>query len=38
MIKGKDFVSLSVPKNQSASYNAVKFAKGKTRKHFTEDL
>jgi len=38
MLKDKDFVSLSVPKNQSDSYNADKLAKEKVRKHFTEDL
>ena len=38
MIKGKNWVSLSVPKNESANYNAAKFNKPKTKKHFTEDL
>lgn len=38
MIKGEGFNSLSVPKNKSAAYNADKFGKQKTKKHFTEDL
>jgi len=38
MIKGESFASLSVPKNASEAYNAEKFAKQKSRKHFTDDL
>jgi len=37
-IKGQEWESLSIPKGQSAAYNKDKFAKEKTRRHFTEDL
>ncbi len=38
MLKKEDWVSLSVPKNQSKEYNKEKFAKEKRRTHFTDDL
>ncbi len=38
MIKGEKWISLSVPKGESAAYNKDKFDKPKTRKHFMEDL
>ncbi|MCA0131649.1 DinB family protein [Winogradskyella alexanderae] len=38
LILGKEWKSLSVPKGQSKVYNKEKFAKGKSRRHFTEDL
>lgn len=38
MIKGEHWISLSIPKNKSNSYNSDKFSKSKSRKHFTEDL
>jgi len=38
MLKKEDWVSLSVPKNQSKQYNQEKFAKEKRRTHFTDDL
>lgn len=37
-IKGNNWESLSIPKNQSTNYNKEKFKKEKSRKHFTEDL
>lgn len=38
MIKGEDWKTLSVAKNKSKSYNSDRFAKNKSKKHFTEDL
>ena len=38
LTKGKDWVSLSIPKGKSASYNNQKFSKEKGRRHFTDDL
>jgi hypothetical protein len=38
MIKGDQWVSLSIPKNESKEFNAVKFARGKHRGHFTDDI
>lgn len=38
MLKKENWVSLSVPKNQSKEYNKEKFAKEKRRTHFTDDL
>lgn len=38
MLTNTDWQSLSIPKNASKTYNANKFSKEKTRKHFTEDL
>lgn len=35
---GESFVSLSIPLGDSRKYNAEKFSKDKTIKHFTEDL
>ena len=37
MLKSTEWNSLSIPKNKSNSYNADKFSKGKTLKHFTDD-
>lgn len=37
MLKKSDWNSLSIPKNKSNSYNADKFAKEKSIKHFTDD-
>ena len=37
MIKGPDWESLSIPRGQSATYNAEKFAQPKHREHFTEE-
>lgn len=38
LIKGSDWVSLSIPKGKSTSYNQTKFSKEKGRRHFTDDL
>jgi len=38
LIKGNDWKSLSVPKNQSEVYNQKKFSQEKHRGHFTDDL
>lgn len=38
MIQNENWNSLSIPKNASKNYNADKFSKEKTRKHFTDDL
>jgi hypothetical protein len=38
MIKGEDWKNLSVAKNESKNYNSTRFAKNKSRKHFTDDL
>ena len=37
MLKSTEWNSLSIPKNKSNSYNADKFSKEKTLKHFTDD-
>lgn len=37
MLKDTDWVSLSIPKNQSTTYNQDKFAQEKKRAHFTDD-
>lgn len=37
MLKQSDWDSLSIPKNKSNEYNADKFAKDKSVKHFTDD-
>lgn len=37
MLKKEEWTSLSIPKNKSNSYNAEKFAKEKSNKHFTDD-
>lgn len=38
MLRGQEFKSLSIPKGKSAEYNKEKFQKGKSKKHFTDDL
>ena len=38
LLKGDDWVSLSIPKGKSTNYNNEKFSKEKSRKHFTDDL
>lgn len=38
MIKGRDWQSLSIPKGQSATYNAKKFAQPKRKEHFTDEF
>ncbi|WP_460218720.1 DUF1572 family protein [Psychroserpens sp. MEBiC05023] len=38
LIKGKEWISLSIPKGKSVSYNTEKFSKEKGRRHFTDDL
>lgn len=38
MIKGKKWVSLSIPKGNSTQYNQEKFNKEKGKRHFTDDL
>ncbi|OUR91059.1 hypothetical protein A9Q87_11320 [Flavobacteriales bacterium 34_180_T64] len=38
LIKGSDWVSLSIPKGHSSSYNKEKFNTIKSRQHFTDDL
>lgn len=37
MLKKEEWTSLSIPKNKSKSYNAEKFSKEKSNKHFTDD-
>jgi len=38
MIKGSNWKSLSIPKGKSTDFNTKKFAKGKHKGHFTDDL
>jgi uncharacterized damage-inducible protein DinB len=38
LLKGKDWMSLSIPKGKSRSCNQEKFSKEKGRRHFTDDL
>ncbi|MFK7904357.1 MAG: DUF1572 family protein [Chitinophagales bacterium] len=38
LLKGENWVSLSVPRNQSKSYNKEMFSKEKKRGHFTDDF
>ena len=38
MIKGRNWMSLSIPKGESALFNAQKFAKGKHDGHFTDNF
>lgn len=38
LLKGKNWVSLSIPKGKSKTYNHEKFSKEKGRRHFTDDL
>jgi len=37
MLAGKNWESLSIPKNQSAEYNEEKFSEPKSKKHFTDE-
>ncbi|MCG2611906.1 DUF1572 domain-containing protein [Flavobacterium sp. SM15] len=37
MLKQSDWTSLSIPKNKSGDYNADKFSKEKSNRHFTDD-
>lgn len=37
ILKKTDWTSLSIPKNKSNDYNANKFSKDKTKRHFTDD-
>ena len=38
LLKGENWVSLSIPKNQSAAFNQHKFSQEKKRGHFTDDF
>ena len=38
LLKGNDWVSLSIPKGKSETYNLEKFSQEKGRRHFTDDL
>lgn len=38
LLKGNDWVSLSIPKGKSKTYNREKFSKEKGIRHFTDDL
>jgi hypothetical protein len=38
LIKGNQWRSLSIPKGKSQDFNAEKFSKEKTKRHFTDDL
>jgi len=38
LIKGESFISLSIPKGESTTYNAERFKKDKSIKHFTDDV
>jgi len=38
MLRGEKWNSLSIPKNQSATYNSRKFSQEKDKRHFTDDL
>jgi hypothetical protein len=38
LLKGNDWVSLSIPKGKSTNYNETKFGKEKGRRHFTDYL
>jgi hypothetical protein len=38
LIKGNQWTSLSIPKGKSEDFNAKKFSKEKTKRHFTDDL
>jgi hypothetical protein len=37
MLRSTDWQSLSIPRNQSAQYNAGKFAQEKSQRHFTDE-
>lgn len=38
LLKGDDWKSLSIPKGESQTYNAQKFAQDKTNRHFTDEV
>jgi uncharacterized damage-inducible protein DinB len=38
LLKGNDWISLSISKGDSSKYNEDKFSKEKARRHFTDDL
>lgn len=38
IIKGKEWISLSIPKGGSAEYNTAKFSEEKTNRHFTDEV
>lgn len=38
LIRSDEWISLSIPKGKSSSYNTDKFSKDKGKRHFTEDL
>ncbi|TBN06783.1 DUF1572 domain-containing protein [Hyunsoonleella flava] len=38
LLKGKNWISLSIPKGDSSKYNKDKFSKEKSRTHFTDDV
>ncbi len=38
LIRSEEWISLSIPKGESSSYNKGKFSKEKSKKHFTDDL
>ena len=38
VVKGRDFVSLSIPKGKTSDFNKEKFSQEKTRKHFTDGM
>jgi len=38
MLKGNDWVSLSIPKGKSEEFNQKKFAKTKHKEHFTDEF
>jgi hypothetical protein len=38
ILKGSDFLSLSIPKGGSQGYNEKKFAEEKGRRHFTDKV
>lgn len=38
LLKGNDWISLSISKGDSSKYNKDKFSKEKSRRHFTDDL
>lgn len=37
LLRGKDWLSLSIPKGKSSDYNKDKFSKNKRRRHFTDE-
>ncbi|NNC49047.1 MAG: DUF1572 family protein [Flaviramulus sp.] len=38
LLKGENWISLSIPKEHSSIYNSEKFSKEKAKRHFTDDL